>query len=501
MQEGAGAGQDGAAVPVGMPVGMPGRMPGRDPSRPVQNDRDRAVMQTGFHPCTHGAPRGRDVLSGQRRSGVGQPRGTVAGRDERVTGASAVSGVFGPVRACRGIALAGLVALICTLPARAEPHRLAPGDKIRAQIIRLGQPAYVGTVDTVGDIRLPHLGTYRAAGKTLDELISDIVLAVAGRQIVMNTGTADAVIVLNESDVFLDIDSYRPVTVTGMVATPGRVSFEPGLTARAAVGIAGGTGHPGLRAMRSDRVESLRTRIEEVEQTEAWLLADLWRLDMLLGEADPQAPPEAHAPVLTARLDDAALEMQRVLAAGLLEERQLDRDDIGARIALSEAQISFLEAALEQFKAASENEEARLRDILTLADRGLTTANVVDTARTGALNASSRVLTTQADLAGTERGLQDLRRALHALDAEFRTRTLEEKTRTRQALAERRARLEGLREELALSGIAREAAAEPGPSYRFMLYRREAGEERRREIDLGEALRPGDVIEVLLTGL
>ncbi|WP_253186862.1 polysaccharide biosynthesis/export family protein [Roseobacter denitrificans] len=390
------------------------------------------------------------------------------------------------------------VGLLCTLAtaATAEPYRLAPGDRVLVQIIELNNHSYVGTVDTAGQIRLPYLGTHLAANKTLDELSQDISLAVAGQQIRSVQNGISSVIVLDEQDIFLDIDTYRPVTVVGAVAAPGRVPFEPGLNVRAAIGSAGGNALAG-QTERVDQLANFRTRQAELRETEAWLAAELWRIDVLLSGADSDTPIGEEYRIVEDRLDSRDVENFRRMIDGARAQLDREREDNAARIVLTKKRTEFLETALAQFQTASEIEEERLQDVLQLSNRGLTTVNSLDNAREGALNASSRLLTTQADLAAAESELQSLMIEKQGLDADFVQALMDEKAKFERDYDEARARLTSLNRELALGTFT--AEQDDSTELQYILHRQDGASETSTEVTPDTLLRPGDVVEVIFT--
>ena len=393
---------------------------------------------------------------------------------------------------------AAALVLFCAVAsgAPAETYRLAPGDRILVQIIELDNHSYVATVDTAGNIRLPYLGTHLAANKTLDELSQDISLAVAGRQIRSVQNGISSVIVLDEQDIFLDIDTYRPVTVVGAVASPGRVPFEPGLNVRAAIGSAGGNALAG-QTERVDQLANFRTRQAELRETEAWLAAELWRIDVLLSGADSDTPIDEEYQIVEERLDSRDVENFRRMIDGARAQLDREREDNAARIVLTKKRTEFLETALAQFQTASEIEEERLQDVLQLSDRGLTTVNSLDNAREGALNASSRLLTTQADLAAAESELQSLMIEKQGLDADFIQALMDEKAKFERDYDEARARLRSLNRELALGTFT--AEQDESTELQFILHRQSGASETSTEVTPDTLLRPGDVIEVIFT--
>ena len=379
--------------------------------------------------------------------------------------------------------------------ASAEQYRLEPGDRIRAQVIGINAEPYVSMIDLSGDIRFPILGTHRAAGKTVAQLINDIALDLTGRQIRVVLDGVERTIVLDERDIFLDIDSYRAVTVTGAVAAPGSVAFEPGLTARAAIGNAGGSALAGL-STDANRLMQLRGNLGELLKTQAWLMADLWRIDVLLDEEALDTIPEEYAGVLESSLtaEDMDIVRARIVAARELRER--NRTELVARIALMNSRIGFLSTALEQFQLAADNAETRSASLSDLADRGLTTANALAAAQNGALNASSRVLTTEADLAQAGQELQSLLRQQEDVDADFRNQLFQDKAELERSLAENGARIDANRDQMALTTTLLDD--DEDQVFDIILYRWEDGVETSRQIAPSARLRPGDVVEVLI---
>lgn len=79
-----------------------------------------------------------------------------------------------------------------------------------------------------GVITYPLLGEIRAAGNTIRGLESVLRLALIEGEILI------------DPRVTVTINSYRPFYIDGEVAKPGAYPFEPGLTLRKAVSIAGG---------------------------------------------------------------------------------------------------------------------------------------------------------------------------------------------------------------------------------------------------------------------
>lgn len=113
----------------------------------------------------------------------------------------------------------------------AEPieqnYRLAAGDHILIRVY--GEDDM--TVDTrLGDsciISYPFLGDINARGMTVSDLTQRIVRGLKGPYLV-------------DPNVSIDILEYRPFFLNGEVSKPGAIPYQPGMTLRKAVAMAGG---------------------------------------------------------------------------------------------------------------------------------------------------------------------------------------------------------------------------------------------------------------------
>ena len=107
-------------------------------------------------------------------------------------------------------------------------HRLSTGDVISVRVyggdedIRLERLR----LDASGVLVLP-FGDFKVHGRTAREVEADIVASVKGR-------------LLKNPRVSVNIDEYRPFFVDGQVGRPGAYPYQPGLTVRKAITIAGG---------------------------------------------------------------------------------------------------------------------------------------------------------------------------------------------------------------------------------------------------------------------
>jgi polysaccharide export outer membrane protein len=127
-----------------------------------------------------------------------------------------------------------------SLPARPRPasvaspdvgtqeYRLGTGDVVSVRVYGGDEDLRLDRVrlDAAGTLILP-FGDYKAHGRTTREVESAITESIRGR-------------LLRNPRVSVTIDEYRPFFVDGQVGRPGAYPYQPGLTVRKAITIAGG---------------------------------------------------------------------------------------------------------------------------------------------------------------------------------------------------------------------------------------------------------------------
>lgn len=132
---------------------------------------------------------------------------------------------------------AGLLALsLCSLSMAAagsesgalSSYRLASGDVISIKVFGEEDLSREKIrLTDAGTISYPVLGELRVAGLTVGDLERIVTDGLRGRYLV-------------NPRVAVTIDEYRPFYVNGWVEKPGGYPFQPGLTVRKAVSLAGG---------------------------------------------------------------------------------------------------------------------------------------------------------------------------------------------------------------------------------------------------------------------
>lgn len=107
-------------------------------------------------------------------------------------------------------------------------YKLAAGDVISIRV--LGEDEFTREkirLTDAGTVSFPALGEVKVLGRTVGDLEAIVVAGLKGR-------------ILVNPKVSVQIDEYRPFYVNGMVDKPGGYPYQPGLTVRKAVSLAGG---------------------------------------------------------------------------------------------------------------------------------------------------------------------------------------------------------------------------------------------------------------------
>lgn len=364
--------------------------------------------------------------------------------------------------------------------------RLGTGDRVNVQVF--GQPEISGEffVDTQGNIVLPIGGVVPALDATPAELQQRIIEMLADGFILRPRVSVRAL-------------ELRPVYVVGDVRMSGALPFRVGMTALAAIAMAGGPAStdPQTAAFRGDLVDA-EERVGLLQSQRATLQARIARLD-----AQQQGAP---APNFPEHLVQGGPEMQRIIAG----ERAIFEAE-------RESEAREVEQITQQIESAR-NEMASLAEQIRLEQGQLQTSRsyereMVALARSGVVD-RRRLVDTQREVARIESNLARLtteaaRATSVGRDAPLRLAGVRGAAEQRAAigLQEARARLSEVengiaagREQIALRsqriGAAASAAARPGAPPRIAVTRVEQGVSTTIEADESTPLRPGDILRV-----
>ncbi len=108
-----------------------------------------------------------------------------------------------------------------------DGYRLGAGDKIKIHVFGEEDMDVEVRLGASGDLRYPFLGKIHVAGMTMPELERKITTELSGRYLV-------------DPQVRVSMEEFRPFYVNGKVQKPGGYPYQPGLTVRKGISLAGG---------------------------------------------------------------------------------------------------------------------------------------------------------------------------------------------------------------------------------------------------------------------
>ncbi len=121
----------------------------------------------------------------------------------------------------------------------ADSYRLAAGDRISIAVFGEPDLSVEAKVGDNGRIAYPFIGEVLVGGRSAAEVESQVTGALKGDFLV-------------DPKVSVAVVEYRPFFINGQVKSPGSYAFQPGMTVRKAISLAGG-----LTERASERAISL----------------------------------------------------------------------------------------------------------------------------------------------------------------------------------------------------------------------------------------------------
>lgn len=117
----------------------------------------------------------------------------------------------------------------------ASAYRLGPEDSLRLTVFNDPRLSGEYRVSDAGAIAIPLLGTVRAAGRTTTEIERAVEAEMKRKDL------------FRDPSVAVQVSTYRPVFVLGMVERGGQFPYQPGMTVLSAVAVAGGFNYRAVR--------------------------------------------------------------------------------------------------------------------------------------------------------------------------------------------------------------------------------------------------------------
>lgn len=324
-------------------------------------------------------------------------------------------------------------------PLQAETYRLVMGDQVTLNYNFLNTPTTT-TVDLDGEIRLAELGRITAAGRTLDEVEEAIT------QGMIDGGFSGF------SFVSVEVAEYAPIIVSGYVEEAGQFTYTAGVTAGAALALAGGPPRAAAIGGNGDaQLFAAGRRLAAAARDLAQSGVEIVALETALeGPAATLPPidlseiPAEHHGLVDKLLSEkqALLAVERERSETLLASWDGEREDIDRQIALLGQRITLK----QEIVASLESEVA---DIEQLRSQGLTTIDRLSTQQQRLADDREELLALQIAQVQAERARATSERDRITFLTTQRQVRLDELSAARAAQSTARRSLSLAREELA----------------------------------------------------
>ncbi|WP_112436874.1 polysaccharide biosynthesis/export family protein [Rhizobium sp. AN80A] len=347
-------------------------------------------------------------------------------------------------------------------------------------------------VSSAGNLSLPIIGNVSVAGKTLEQISETI-----GQRLQTEVGLQ------KRPSASVEISSYRPLFVTGLVANPGKYNFSPGLTVVQALSMAGGIGSTdaNIIGLQRDALSS-QGQVRALEAERLGLLARQARVDAVLSGASSVSFPQelisrGSEPRFAKMMDE-----ERSLFATREQSMRTEIDALGRAKVLANNQIAALKektvALAKQIDLASKDLSSVNKLIsqgLTISARQLGANQTVAELESRNLDVSLAILKTEQDLAKGDQDIADVRNR-------YRVSALSEAAELRDRFASNAERLRTERDQLrnlevrAPSAIASLADEQNPFAYLMTVNRVVNGSMETLVVDDNDPVTPGDMIKV-----
>ncbi|PDT50404.1 polysaccharide biosynthesis/export family protein [Sinorhizobium fredii] len=407
------------------------------------------------------------------------------------------------IRTSRWVAFA-FVCLCARLALAEENHgyeyRLQPGDVIGFSVIGHPEMEKRAVVDGSGTIVLPVLGPINVLQKTVGDVRKQVIEGLKPKSLPQRSGDGvENWIGFYPDQIVVAIEEYRPVYVDGDIASPGSLTFRPGMTVRQAVAASGGyqlaraeIENPELKAeVLTGHLNVLRAKYQESEIKVARIRAQL------NGDKDFTVPEQVD-PVLIPRRTEALQQEQNRLDAMNLDQEK-ERSSIKLAVAQAAKRMEYLLERQETDQRGADADEKELARVKALFDKGLIQITRVNDAQRAVLLSATRALQTNAELAQLEREQGTLQRNLEKLDDQRRIELLTELQTETAAITQMRAEMDTLAKQISYVGLLRsDLVIRQGRHPTMSVTRFSDGKATTSAATEDTLLAPGDTITVTL---
>ncbi|TAM99034.1 MAG: hypothetical protein EPN45_16620 [Rhizobiaceae bacterium] len=377
-----------------------------------------------------------------------------------------------------------LASLLPAVPALGE-SLVEPGDTLHVSILDAPKLGGDSKIDADGRIVLPQLGGIAVAGLGLDAIKARIEALLVKRDI------------LKAPSVLVRIARYRPFYVGGDVRRQGAVDYEPGLTVRHSLILAGGVESADEEKLPQGGIAALRAKwkdsnyqLFQVNSRIAQLEAELTRNDKAIAPAAPAAIPAGEAQAVIA-LDQNILHDRLATWTG-------SQAHLREGMALFDLEIDVLAKQADLQRKEQQLDKDQVENARKLVDKGLLPLPRLQELQHEESRATRDLLDNQAYMARARQGRASVEYDLNSADIKWR---VEIRQKLRDAMLDRvrlKTELDVISAQILNAGIAVEETLAK-PQIDVVIYRSVSGHEESIKAGMETAVLPGDILDVSLT--
>ncbi|WP_448151266.1 polysaccharide biosynthesis/export family protein [Labrys miyagiensis] len=262
-------------------------------------------------------------------------------------------------------------------------------------------------VGASGNVSLPLIGEVPASGKSTADLS-----ALIGQKLQETIGLS------NRPDASVEVSTYRPFFILGMVTTPGQYPYKPGLTVLQAVSTAGGVLRVtdfGLLGFQRDSLVN-RGDLRTLAVERLGLIAREARLDAELQSSPtitfpPELTSQASSPQVQQLMREEQLLFDARHQAVSSQEAAIGQTKtlLGAEVQSLKEKTVSLQRQLDLAKQELDNVNGLVQKGLAIASRQLQLDQNVSAFESNRLDVELQMLRAQQDMSKADRDLADVR--------------------------------------------------------------------------------------------
>jgi polysaccharide biosynthesis/export protein len=371
----------------------------------------------------------------------------------------------------------------------AAEYLLSPGDTLELNVIGVPELQQRAGVGSDGLISLPLVGDIQAAGRTLKDVRSDVRAALT-RQPFRRAATSEtgstSVYNIAPAEISLRIVEFRPVYVAGDVARPGQVAYQPGLSVRQVVALAGGYGRDRAEIGLTD----LQTKYDHASLDFARYSLKVQRIETELGR--PAGSVESQGflgvPASTVSAIAAEEEESRLAREQAYKSKQ---DFLGIALEQSSRRIDALSIQAENEQKGAELDAAEAVSVDDLFRKGVVPASRRTEVRRSSLLSASRALETRVAVEDGKRDQSDLQAKLDSLNRDHKVELLQDLETANANMRNAGLEMQGIQQKLGMENDIK-------PNIQVLIFRQGADGRSRIAADEDMELLPGDTLAITI---